>query len=67
MTLANLFYGSDLPERSSPTSMRLVCIQRATYMLRRLQDEEGRMGAISDRLVAALGTLDRGKYAANLR
>jgi len=29
LTLADLFYGSDLPERPSPTSMRLVCIQKA--------------------------------------
>jgi hypothetical protein len=29
MTLADLFYGSNLPERPSPTSMRLVCIQKA--------------------------------------
>ena len=27
LTLADLFHGSDLPERPSPTSMRLVCIQ----------------------------------------
>jgi hypothetical protein len=27
LTLADLFYGSDLPERPSPTSVRLVCIQ----------------------------------------
>jgi hypothetical protein len=27
LTLADLFYGPDLPERPSPTSMRLVCIQ----------------------------------------
>jgi hypothetical protein len=29
LTSADLFYGSDLPERPSPTSMRLVCIQKA--------------------------------------
>jgi hypothetical protein len=27
LTLTDLFHGSDLPERPSPTSMRLVCIQ----------------------------------------
>jgi hypothetical protein len=27
LTLADLFYGSDLPERPSPTSTDLVCIQ----------------------------------------
>jgi hypothetical protein len=27
LTLADLFYGSDLPERPSPTFMRKVCIQ----------------------------------------
>ena len=27
LTLADPFCGSDLPERPSPTSMRLVCIQ----------------------------------------
>jgi hypothetical protein len=29
LTLANLLYGSNLPERPSPTSVRLVCIQKA--------------------------------------
>src|SRR6516225_9838320 len=29
LTLADLFYRSDLPERPSPTSVRLVCIQKA--------------------------------------
>jgi hypothetical protein len=28
LTLADLFYGSGLPERPSPTSTDLVCIQR---------------------------------------
>jgi len=30
LTLADLFYRSDLPERPSPTSVRLVCIQKAS-------------------------------------
>lgn len=30
LTSIDLFCGSDLPERSSPTSMRLVCIQGLT-------------------------------------
>jgi hypothetical protein len=29
LTLADLFYGSNLPERPSPTFVRLVCIQKA--------------------------------------
>jgi len=28
LALADLFHGSDLPERPSPTSMRLVCIEK---------------------------------------
>jgi hypothetical protein len=31
LTLADLFYGSDLPERPSPTFMRLVCIQKVVH------------------------------------
>jgi hypothetical protein len=32
LTLTDLLYGSDLPERPSTTSMRLVCIQTVTLV-----------------------------------
>jgi hypothetical protein len=47
MTLADRFYGSDLRERLSPTSMRLVCIQ-AVYLSGWLMVFRGSLGGAAE-------------------
>jgi len=49
LTLADLFYRSNLLERPSPTSVSLVCIQKATA-LRTRREPRGHVPLLADPL-----------------